>query len=76
MCLLEELNEQIWSAMEADKEKYPHGHHKMVRDIQNADLVTDIPVGTANNLIGYGEEVGINFESHNFVLKLYQIFNR
>ena len=74
--LLECLNEKIWDAMEAEKEKYPNGHQKLVRDMQDAWVVTDLSVSTASTLIGYGEQVGMNFESNSFVLKLYQIFGK
>ena len=48
----------------------------MVSDMQKAYVVTDLSVNTANVLIGYGEELEMNFESGNFILRLYQIFGK
>ena len=62
--------------MDADKELYNHLHAKMVSDMQRAFVVTDLQVNTANILIGYGEELGMEFESNSFILKLYQIFGK
>ena len=62
--------------MDADKELYQHSHAALVRHMQKAYLVTDLPVGTASTLISYAEAVGFSFESENFVLKLYQIFGK
>tara|TARA_Y100000389_G_scaffold2539_1_gene2522 strand:+ start:502 stop:732 length:231 start_codon:yes stop_codon:yes gene_type:complete len=76
MSLLKELNPEIRKAMEADKEMFPHTYKKLVVDLQNHDLVGEIQVGTASSLISYAESVSFNFESQNFVLKLYQIFGR
>ena len=62
--------------MDADKELYQHSHAALVRNMQKATLVTDLPVGTASTLLSYAESVKFNFESENFVLKLYQIFGK
>ena len=67
MSILKDLNPEIRKKMDADKELYDHLHAKMVTDLQ---------VNTANILIGYGEELGMEFESNSFVLKLYQIFGK
>ena len=76
MSILKELNLEVRKAMDADKELYQHSHAALVRDMQKAALVTDLPVGTASTLLSYAEAVGFNFESQNFVLRLYQIFGR
>ena len=44
--------------------------------MQGANVVTDLSVSTASTLISEGEAVGVNFESNNFVLRLYQIFGK
>ena len=62
--------------MDADKELYQHSHAKLIRDMQQAYLTTDISVSTASTLLSYAESVKFNFESENFVLKLYQIFGK
>jgi len=76
MSILKDLNPDIRKAIEADKEKYPNNYKKMIREMQDATVVTDLSVGTASTLISEGEVFGINFESNNFVLKLYQIFGK
>lgn len=76
MSILKDLNFEIRKALDADKELYSHLHAKMINDIQKAILVTDLSVGTANTLISYGEGLEMNFESNNFVLRLYQIFGK
>ena len=76
MSVLKELNSEIRRAMDADKELYQHSHAALVRHMQKAYLVTDLPVGTASTLISYAEAVNFSFESENFVLKLYQIFGK
>jgi len=76
MSILKDLDREIRRAMDADKELYQHSHAALVRNMQKATLVTDLPVGTASMLLSYAESVNFKFESGNFVLKLYQIFGR
>ena len=76
MSILKDLDFQVRRAMDADKELYQHSHAALVRNMQKATLVTDLPVGTASTLLSYAESIGFKFESDNFVLKLYQIFGK
>ena len=76
MSILKDLDFQVRRAMDADKELYQFSHAALIRDLQKATLVTDLPVGTASTLLSYAESVKFNFESDNFVLKLYQIFGK
>ena len=76
MSLLKDLNPEIRKAMDADKEKYPSTHKSLVDDIQSQYIVSDLRVGTASSLISYAESIEFNFESTNFILKLYQIFGK
>ena len=76
MSILKDLDSEVRRAMDADKELYQHSHAALVRDMQKATLVTELPVGTASTLLSYAENIKFNFESENFVLKLYQIFGR
>jgi len=76
MSILKELNLEVRKAMDADKELYQHSHAALVHDMQKVTLVTDLRVGTASTLLSYAGVVGFNFESQNFVLRLYQIFGR
>ena len=76
MSLLSDLNPEIRKAIDAEREKYPSSYKKMIREMQDANVVTDLSVGTANTLISYGEGLEMNFESNNFVLRLYQIFGK
>ena len=76
MSLLSELNPEIRKARDAEREMYPSSYKKMIREMQDANVVTDLSVSTASTLISEGEAVGMNFESNNFVLRLYQIFGK
>lgn len=76
MSILKDLNFEIRKALDADKELYNHLHAKMISDMQKASVVTDLSVSTASTLISYGEVLGMNFESKNFILRLYQIFEK
>ena len=76
MSLLKDLNPEIRKAMDADKEKYPSTHKSLVDDIQSQYIVSDLRVGTASSLISYAESIGFNFESTNFILRLFQIFGK
>ena len=76
MSILKELHPKVRRAMDADKELYQHSHAALVRDMQKATLIIDLPVGTANTLLSYAETADFDFESQNFILKLYQIFGR
>ncbi len=76
MSILKDLNLEIRKALDADKEMYNHLHAKTINDMQKASVVTDLPVTTANTLVSYGEGLGMEFESNNFILRLYQIFGK
>jgi len=76
MSILKELDREIRRAVDADKELYQHSHARLIRDMQKATLVTDLPVGTASALLSYAEAVKFSFESENFILRLYQIFGK
>ena len=76
MSILKDLDREVRRAVDADKELYPNSHAALVRNMQKAQLVTDLPVGTASTLLSYAESVRFNFETENFVLKLYQIFGK
>ena len=76
MSILKDLDREVRRAMDADKELYQFSHAALIRDLQKATLVTELSVGTASTLLSYAESVKFNFESENFVLKLYQIFGK
>ncbi|MCP4802978.1 MAG: hypothetical protein GY891_08980 [Bacteroidetes bacterium] len=76
MSLLSDLNPEIRKAIDAEREMYPSSYKKMIKEMQDANVVTDLSVSTASTLISEGEAVGMNFESNNFVLRLYQIFGK
>jgi len=76
MSILKDLNLEIRKALDADKEMYNHLHAKIISDMQKANFCADLPVSTANTLISYGEGLEMNFESNNFILRLYQIFGK
>jgi len=76
MSILNDLIPEVKELLEADKEQFPNLHKGIINDLQNAHVTTDVKVSTANTLIGYAKTANVNFESNNFVLKLYNIFGR
>ena len=70
MSILNDLIPEVKELLEADKEQYPMLYKAIVRDLQNADVTTDVKVSTANTLISYAEVANVEFESDSFVLKL------
>jgi len=76
MSILNDLIPEVKELLEADKEKFPNLHKGIINDLQNAYVTTDLKVSTAQALISYAEAANVNFNSNNFVLKLYEIFGR
>ena len=76
MSLLKELRPEIAAKVNADAKEFPNLHKAIVRDMENADLVTDLPLGTANTLIGYAHAAGFESKTDSFLLKVYEIFDR
>ena len=76
MSLLKDLNPEVRQLLDVDMKDFPFGTKRIINDINNADLVTDLSVGTANTLIGYAEAANVKFESDHFGLKLYNVFGR
>ena len=76
MSLLKDLNPEVRQLIDADMKDFPFGTKRVIDDIKNAVFVTDIPVGTASNLISFAEKAGIKFDSNNFILKLYSLFGK
>ena len=76
MSLINDLIPEVKELLEADTEQYPMLVKSIKNELSNSDLIQDLKVSTANTLIIEGEAVGMNFESNNFVLRLYQIFGK
>jgi len=76
MSLLKDLHPAVLKAIEADKAQYPNLHKSTITDIEEADLVTDLNLGTANYLVGYYESAVGSFSSNNFLLNVYQVFGK
>ena len=76
MSLLNDLRPEIAAAVDADQDQFPHLHKAIVRDLENAQLVTDLPLGTTNTLMDYALAAGFEFKSTSFLLKAYELFNR
>jgi hypothetical protein len=76
MSLLKDLHPSVLKAIEADKEQFPNLYKSIITDIQEADLVTDLNLGTANYLVGYYESTVGSFSSNNFLLNVYQVFGK
>jgi len=76
MSLLKDLRPEIAAKVDADMKEFPNLYKSIVRDMENAYLITDLPLGTANTLIGYANSAGFESKTDSFLLKVYEIFNR
>ena len=76
MSLLNDLIPAVKQQLDADKEQFPNLHASMVRDLENAQLVTDIPLGTAQYLSSYFVAAGLEHESSSFLLNIYEVFGK
>jgi len=76
MSLLKDLHPSVLKAIEADKAQFPNLYKGIITDIEEADLVTDLNLGTANYLVGYYESAVGSFSGNNFVLNIYQVFGK
>jgi len=76
MSLFQELRPEIAAQIDADREQFPNLHKGVIKDIEDASFVTDIPLGTAHRLVEYANAAGFKFTSSAFLLKVYEIFGR
>ena len=76
MSLLKDLHPSLLKAINADKAQFPNLYKSIITDIEEADLVTDLNLGTANYLVGYYESTVGSFSSNNFLLNVYQVFGK
>ena len=76
MSLLKDLHPSVLKAINADKAQFPNLHKSIITDIEEADLVTDLNLGTANYLRDYHLATRGNFSSNNFLLNIYEIFGK
>jgi len=76
MSLLKDLHPSVLKAIEADKTQFPNLYKSIITDIQEADLVTDLNLGTANYLREYYIATRGDFSDSSFLLNIYQIFGK
>ena len=76
MSLLKDLNPEVRQLLDADKENFPTLTQTIIDDLQSAWVVGDLTVGSATTLLNYADQVGIEFNTTSFVLKLYKIFGK
>jgi len=76
MSLLKDLHPSVLKAIEADKAQFPNLHKSIITDIEEADLTTDLNLGTANYLVGYYKSAVGSFSSNNFLLNIYEVFGK
>ena len=76
MSLLKDLHPSVLKAIEADKAQFPNLYKSIITDIEEADLVTDLNLGTANYLREYHIATRGNFNDSSFLLNIYQIFGK
>lgn len=73
MSLFDEMVPEVKQKFLADKEEYPNLHEAMVKDMDNAVLISDLSVRTAANLIEYLPRTESN---NSFITKLYKVFGK
>lgn len=71
--LFDEMIPEVKELLLADKEKYPYRHQYIMDDINKAQLVSDLSVGTARALINY---LPFTESNNSFVIKLYKVFGK
>jgi len=76
MSLLKDLHPSVLKAIEADKAQFPNLYKSIITDIQEADVVTDLNLGTANYLREYHLATRGDFSSNNFLLNIYEVFGK
>jgi len=76
MSLLKDLHPSVLKAINADKAQFPNLYKSIITDIQEADLVTDLNLGTANYLREYYIATRGDFSDSNFLLNIYEVFGR
>ena len=76
MSLLKELHPAVLEQIELERSEYPNLCGKIMNDIKEALLVTDLSLGTTTYLVGYYLGAGHKFDSHSYLLNVYQIFGR
>ena len=76
MSLLKDLHPSVLKAIEADKAQYPNLHKSIINDVEEADLVTDLNLGTANYLRDYYLATRGDFSSNSFLLNIYEVFGK
>ena len=76
MSLLKDLHPSVLKAIEADKAQFPNLYKSIITDIQEADLVTDLNLGTANYLRDYHIATRGDFSDSSILLNIYEVFGK
>jgi len=73
MSLFDEMIPEVKQKLLADKEKYPNLHESIMADINKSQLISDLSVRTAANLVEY---LPLTESNNSFVVKLYKVFGQ
>jgi len=73
MSLFDEMIPEVKQKLLADKEKYPNIHESIMMDINKSQLISDLSVRTAANLVEY---LPFTESNNSFVVKLYKVFGQ
>ena len=76
MSLLKDLIPAVKHQLDADKEQFPNLHRAVIKDLENAQFITDIPLGTAHRLADYFSAAGLKHGNDSFLLNIYEIFGK
>ena len=75
MSLYSRLKKEVKVGLEADAEQFPNLYKGIVKDLMVNDFVTDIPLGTAQNILDYYIANGGELHPNHYVLNIYNLFD-
>jgi hypothetical protein len=73
MSLFDKMIPEVKQKLLADKEEYPNLHESIMADINKSQLISDLSVHTATNLVQY---LPFTERSNSFVVQLYKVFGQ
>lgn len=74
MDLYSRLKGEASIKLNEDKDKFPNLHGKIVRDLKESEFVTDLPLGTCQNILDYFKAGGGEVKTDSYMLSIYDLF--
>jgi len=76
MSLFNDIIPEVKELLLVDKEKYPSRHERMMEDLNESILISDLTVKTATALVEYLFYTDKKPELDSFIIKLYAVFGK